>query len=73
MMTIPGATTGAVFLAFVEEVLAPVLKPGQVVVMDNLAAHHTVAVRKAIRPTGAEVMFLPPYSPDLNPIRNNFV
>jgi transposase len=67
-MTIPGATTSDVFLAFVTEVLVPTLREGQVVVMDNLAAHKDARVVAAIEKTGASVLFLPPYSPDLNPI-----
>ncbi len=63
-----GATTGPVFLSFVREVLAPVLRPGDVVVMDNLGAHKPAAVRAAIEAAGATVLFLPPYSPELNPI-----
>lgn len=67
-MTIPGATTKEVFFAFVTEVLCPVLREGSVVVMDNLAAHKTVEIRAAIEAAGSRVLFLPPYSPDLNPI-----
>jgi transposase len=68
VMTIPGATTGEVFLAFVQHVLCPVLRKGQVVVMDNLSAHKVAGVREAIEAVGARVLYLPPYSPDLNPI-----
>lgn len=68
MATIDAATNGEVFLAFVEQVLVPSLEPGDVVVMDNLAAHKLRAVRAAIEAIDARVMFLPPYSPDLNPI-----
>lgn len=67
-MTIPGATTTEVFLAFVNEVLVPTLREGMVVVMDNLAAHKAAQVVAAIESTGAKTLFLPPYSPDLNPI-----
>ena len=67
-MTIPGATTGAVFRAYVDQVLVPTLRPGQIVVMDNLASHKVQGVREAIEATGAEVLYLPPYSPDRNPI-----
>ena len=59
---------GAAFLAYVEHVLAPSLTPGEIVVMDNLPPHKRPAVRKAIETGGATVMFLPPYSPDFNPI-----
>jgi transposase len=67
-MTITGATTKDVFLAFVTEVLCPALREGSVVIMDNLAAHRTEEVRAAIETAGSRVLFLPPYSPDLNPI-----
>ncbi len=56
------------FLAYVEQVLCPVLKPGDVVVMDNLSSHKVDGVREAIGKAGAEVLYLPPHSPDLNPI-----
>ena len=71
-MLLDGAMHGAAFLAYVEQVLAPTLKPGDVVVMDNLPAHKPVAVRKAIEAAGAELLFLPPYSPDFNPIEMAF-
>ena len=67
-MSIEGSVDGEVFLAFIEQILVPTLRPGQVVVMDNLAAHKGAAVRTAIEATGAQLLFLPPYSPDLNPI-----
>lgn len=67
-----GAMNGAVFLAYVDQVLAPTLKPGDVVVMDNLPAHKSAAVREAIEKAGATLTFLPPYSPDFNPIENAF-
>lgn len=60
------------FLAYVEQCLAPTLAPGDVVIMDNLSSHKGAAVRKAIRDTGAHLLFLPPYSPDLNPIEQVF-
>lgn len=60
------------FLAWVEQALAPTLKPGDVVVMDNLSSHKNVAVRAAIRAAGAKLFLLPPYSPDLNPIEQVF-
>ena len=63
---------GAVFLAYVEQVLAPTLSPGDIVVMNNLPAHKPVAVRQAIERVGAELRFLPPYSPDFNPIKMAF-
>jgi transposase len=67
-MVIEGPTDADVFEAYVEQVLAPSLGPGDIVVMDNLSPHKTSAVAEAIEATGAEVWFLPPYSPDLNPI-----
>jgi transposase len=71
-MTLDGAMTGAAFLAYVEQVLAPTLRPGDVVVMDNLPAHKPIAIREAIEVTGAIMLFLPPYSPDFNPIELAF-
>ena len=68
MATIDAATSGEVFLAFVDQVLAPALKHGDIVVMDNLAAHKIRAVRERIAAAGATLVFLPSYSPDLNPI-----
>jgi transposase len=68
MMTVNGGTDGDVFLAFVRELLVPVLCKGQVVVLDNLSAHKVAGVREEIESTGAELLYLPPYSPDLNPI-----
>ncbi|WP_205837129.1 IS630 family transposase [Neorhizobium sp. T6_25] len=67
-----GAMNGNVFLAYVEQVLVPTLQVGDVVVMDNLPAHKTSGVRDAIERAGAKLMFLPPYSPDFNPIENAF-
>lgn len=71
-MTLDGAMNGAAFLAYVEQVLAPTLTPGDIVVMDNLPAHKLSSVREAIEATGAELRFLPPYSPDFNPIELAF-
>lgn len=68
MMTIEGGTSGAVFLHYVRHHLVPTLRPGDIVVMDNLAAHKIDAVLSAIVDAGATVRFLPPYSPDFNPI-----
>ena len=67
-----GAITGARFLAYVEQCLAPTLRPGDVVVLDNLGAHKVTGVREAIEAAGAELRYLPPYSPDLNPIEHAF-
>jgi transposase len=63
---------GVTFLAWVEQFLAPTLSPGDVVILDNLASHKRPAVRQAIRSAGAKLLFLPPYSPDLNPIEQVF-
>jgi len=71
-MTIDGAMTGAAFLAYVEQVLAPTLRPGDIVVLDNLPAHKPIAIRDAIEAAGAVMLFLPPYSPDFNPIEMAF-
>jgi transposase len=67
-----GAMNGAVFLAYVEQVLVPTLKPGDIVIMDNLPAHKAAGVRGAIEQAGATLSLLPPYSPDFNPIENAF-
>jgi transposase len=69
---IDGPINGHLFLAYVEQFLVPTLKPGDVVIMDNLGSHKSMAVRKAIRAAGAKLLFLPPYSPDLNPIEQMF-
>lgn len=63
---------GVSFLAWVEQLLVPTLAPGDIVILDNLASHKRPAVRHAIRATGARLLFLPPYSPDLNPIEQVF-
>ncbi len=67
-MTIEEATDGDIFLAYVEQVLGPTLIAGDVVIMDNLGAHKVNGVQQLIQARGAEVLYLPPYSPDLNPI-----
>jgi transposase len=67
-----GPINGQSFLAWVEQCLVPTLKPGDIVVLDNLGSHKSQAVRKAIRAVGARLIFLPPYSPDLNPIEQVF-
>jgi transposase len=67
-----GAINGARFRAWVEQALAPTLSPGDVVVMDNLAAHKVAGIREAIAAKGAELAYLPAYSPDLNPIEQVF-
>jgi len=67
-----GPINGRRFLAWVEQALAPTLKPGDIVIMDNLSAHKVAGVREAIAATGAKIAYLPPYSPDLNPIEQLF-
>jgi transposase len=67
-----GPINGEVFLAWVRQVLVPTLKPGEIVIMDNLGSHRGKAVRGAIRAAGAKLLFLPKYSPDLNPIEQVF-
>jgi transposase len=67
-MTIEAATDREIFLAYLDEVLCPNLRPGDVVVMDNLSSHKVQGVRERIEAAGAQLLYLPPYSPDLNPI-----
>jgi transposase len=69
---IDGPMNGAAFLAYVEQILAPGLKQGDIVVLDNLSAHKVPGVRDAIEATGARLLYLPPYSPDFNPIEQLF-
>lgn len=71
-LAVEGATTAQVFETYVEKVLAPTLQAGQVVVMDNLGAHKPKRVRKLIEERGCELLYLPAYSPDLNPIEEAF-
>jgi transposase len=71
-LCVEGAINGQLFEAWVEQQLAAALRPGDVVVMDNLSSHKTRGVRAAIEAVGAEVRYLPPYSPDLNPIELAF-
>jgi len=71
-MVLDGPINREAFLAYVEQFLVPVLKPGDIVIMDNLPAHKGEAVREAIEAAGAHLRYLPPYSPDLNPIENAF-
>jgi transposase len=71
-LVVEGATTKAVFEAYVEWVLSPMLCPGQVVVMDNLTAHKGERVRKLIEGRDCELLYLPPYSPDFDPIEETF-
>ena len=67
-MTIEEATDGDIFLAYIEHTLCLALKPGDVVVMDNLSSHKIKGVRQLVEKVGAELLYLPPYSPDMNPI-----
>lgn len=67
-----GPINGDIFRTYIERVLTPTLKPGDIVVLDNLGSHKGLAVRCAIRAVGAHLLFLPPYSPDLNPIEQAF-
>ena len=71
-LAIEGSTTREVFEVYLEHFLAPALRPGQAGVMDNLSAHKGGRVRELIEERGCEVLFLPPYSPDLNPIEEAF-
>jgi transposase len=71
-MMIDGALDGRSFLAYVEKVLAPTLCAGEIVVLDNVSTHKIVGVREAIEAKGAKVLYLPPYSPDFNPIEKSF-
>ena len=71
-MLLDGPMHGAAFLAYVEQVLAPELKPGDIVVMDNLPAHKVKGVRQGIEVAGATLLYLPPYSPDFKPIEMAF-
>ncbi len=71
-MTVEGGTTAEVFAAYVDQVPAPALRPGQVVVWDNLAAHQAARVRELVEARGAALVFLPAYSPDFSPIEEAF-
>jgi transposase len=71
-MMLDGPMDGKVFRAWCEQMLAPALRPGDVVIMDNLAAHKVAGISQVIAACGATLLYLPPYSPDLNPIENAF-
>lgn len=71
-LVIDGALNGVLFRAYVEQMLAPTLSPGEIVTMDNLSSHKVKGVREAIEARGASVLYLPSYSPDLNPIEMAF-
>lgn len=71
-MVLDGPINREAFLAYIRQILVPELRPGDIVVMDNLPAHKGIEVKDAIEAAGAELLYLPPYSPDLNPIENSF-
>jgi transposase len=71
-MVLDGAMNGVAFRAYVEQVLVPTLAPGDIVILDNLPAHKAEGVRQAIEGAGCRLLYLPPYSPDFNPIENAF-
>ena len=71
-LAVEGSTTREVFETYLEHVLAPTLEPGQVVVLDNLSAHKGGRVKEIVEAAGCELVYLPPYSPDLNPIEQAF-
>ena len=71
-LVVDGAINGQLFLAYTRQVLVPTLQSGDIVVMDNLSSHKRVGVRAAIEAAGAKLLFLPPYSPDFNPIEQAF-
>jgi transposase len=71
-LTVEGATTKAIFETYVEQVLVPSLRPGQVVILDNLSSHKGDRVRELIEGVGCSLLYLPPYSPDFSPIEEAF-
>lgn len=71
-LVIDGALNGALFLKYVQQQLAPTLQPGDILILDNLSSHKVAGVREAIEAVGAQVLYLPPYSPDFNPIELAF-
>lgn len=71
-LVIDGAVNGDLFLAYVRQQLAPTLQPGDIVIMDNLSSHKKAGVCESIEAVGAQLLYLPPYSPDLNPIEQAF-
>ena len=71
-MVLDGAMDGSAFEVYVKDVLGPTLRPGDIVIMDNLPAHKRAAIRAAIEAVGAQLLYLPPYSPDFNPIEMAF-
>ena len=71
-MVLDGPMTAEWFVAYVEQVLVPTLRPGEIVILDNLPAHKVAQARRLIEAAGATLRYLPPYSPDFNPIENAF-
>jgi transposase len=71
-LVVDGAMNGEIFRAYVEQVLAPTLEPGDIVILDNLSSHKVAGIHDAIEARGASIVYLPPYSPDLNPIEQAF-
>jgi transposase len=71
-LVVDGAINGDIFLAYIRQHLAPTLKSGDIVIMDNLSSHKVAGIQEAIEAVGATLMFLPPYSPDFNPIEQVF-
>jgi transposase len=71
-LAVEGSTTREVFETYLEHVLAPTLEPGQIVVLDNLSSHKGGRVKEIVEAAGCELLYLPPYSPDLNPIEQAF-
>jgi transposase len=71
-LVLDGAMNGEAFRAYVDQILVPTLAPGDIVIMDNLASHKVAGIREAIEACGARLLYLPPYSPDLNPIEQSF-
>lgn len=71
-MVLDGPINGAAFQAYIDQVLVPEIRPGDIVIMDNLGSHKGPGVRAAIEAAGASLLYLPPYSPDFNPIENAF-
>jgi transposase len=71
-LVLDGAMNGEAFRAYVEQILAPTLAPGDIVIMDNLGSHKVTGIREAIAARGAGLLYLPPYSPDFNPIEQSF-
>jgi transposase len=67
-----GPVNGEIFLAYVEQILAPTLSPGDILILDNLRSHKVAGVREAVEARNAQILYLPPYSPDLNPIEQTF-